>query len=267
MGMSKPFAPKEFVNLAKLLIKMKKQHDELVISKSQIEQFAIMASHDLRNPLKNILSFSSLLKDELCERGVDDEVADYGRTIFNETHKMINFVEELFDYSRAGNVEVKRTEFNLQATVLEQFDAIKKNYPVREIDLNLVGLPEVFCGDVIKMNHIFQNLIENAIKYSNPEEVTSIEVTFSQPFEHEYLVSVKDNGYGIDEKYLPKIFQPFRRGGLNIEGTGIGLAMVEKMIEALGGKIWVETTVGEGSKFSFTLGRAKSDSEDFKKSA
>ena len=255
LGLSKPFSPNEFANLVNFLVHKKKQHDKIELSLTELRQFTVMASHDLKTPIKNVYSYADILLEEIEESSldVDKEIVNYVNIIRSESKRMIAFVNDMFEFSNAGHVKLEIESFDLRKFVLDVYKMIENEYSDRKVSLSLKDVPSEFHGDKSKLGHIFQNLIENAVKYSDPEKPLTINIRAQRRNTMATTFCVEDNGSGIRPQDIGKIFLPFKRGLTKVKGTGIGLAIVKKLIDSHDGEIWVESTIGQGSQFHFTL--------------
>ncbi|MES2138858.1 MAG: PAS domain S-box protein [Bacteroidota bacterium] len=224
---------------------------ELARSNQDLEQFAYIASHDLQQPLRTISNFVQLLDKKKSET-VDEETKEYFQFITQATDKMKNLIRDLLDYSRVGkNLELSTVDCNviLEEVIAEMDTSIKES----KARITSAILPKV-KGNELQLKKLFQNLIDNAIKFRKKNSIPEINIIVQEK-ETEYVFAVKDNGIGIEEKYVNKIFVLFQRLNSETEysGTGIGLAICKKIVALHGGKIWVESKLGEGCVFYFTL--------------
>jgi light-regulated signal transduction histidine kinase (bacteriophytochrome) len=225
--------------------------EELRRSNEELEQFAYVSSHDLQEPLRMISSYLQLLQRRY--QGELDERADkYINFAVDGAARMQNLINDLLEFSRvatrAKEPEPTDSEFVLSQTLSNLELYIKQNKATVTHD----PLPEVMA-DNTQLAQVFQNLIANGIKFRG-EEAPKIHIS-AEKKEKEWLFSVKDNGIGIDPQYSEKIFEVFKRLHKKEEypGTGIGLAICKKIVERHGGRIWVESELGKGSNFYFTL--------------
>jgi len=257
-----------FNQMADKLVKAKanveSQKEELEEQKQLLEKvnkeldtFVYTASHDLRAPLRGISSFSSFLEEDYKDK-LDKEGKDYLKEIREGASRMNELIEDLLKLSRVSRIKNPDEDVDigvLLASVVKriEFD-IKENKVALRVQQNM---PTVKC-DRIKMNEVFQNLINNAIKFSSKDnkEGPKVEVGYADAGEfHKFYI--KDNGIGIDPKYHDEIFGIFRRlhTAEQYEGTGAGLSIVKKIIEDHGGNIWIESEPGKGATFNFTIPR------------
>ncbi|MES2397282.1 MAG: PAS domain S-box protein [Bacteroidota bacterium] len=234
---------------------LKQISQELARSNQELEQFAYVASHDLQEPLRTISSFVQLLDKKHVDKK-DEETKEYFQFIMKATEKMKNLIRDLLDYSRVGKSIVFSTvDCNLiLKEVIAEMDA---SITESKAKITSAVLPKV-KGNEIQLKQLFQNLISNSIKFKKKNSIPEIDITVEEK-PTEYLFAVKDKGIGIDEKYINKLFVLFQRLHSETEysGTGIGLAICKKIVTMHGGKIWVESKLGEGSTFYFTLSKEK----------
>lgn len=231
--------------------KLKQLNAELRCSNQELSQFAYVASHDLQEPLRKIRNFTELLSSRYL--GQIDETADrYIAYITDGATRMQSLIGDLLGYSRAGQVVL-----NVQATDLESvIQLVKSDLETVIKAKNAVILSDALptiCADPAQLAQLLQNLISNAVKYCQADTPT-VHIRAIQKG-HAWTISVQDNGIGIDPQFADRIFVIFQRLHYREEysGTGIGLSICKKIVERHGGKIWVDSQVGQGSTFSFTL--------------
>jgi PAS domain S-box-containing protein len=226
-------------------------HEELKRSNAELEQFAYVASHDLQEPLRMVSSYTQLINRRYGER-LDADAKEFMHYIVDGAARMKQLIEDLLAYSRVGTkgkefreveleAALKRAVANLRAAIEESGGAVTWD-----------PLPRV-CGDDVQLAQLFQNLIGNALKFRGPG-VPRVHVGAVEKGQ-EWEVCVRDNGIGIEPQYFERIFMVFQRLHTkgDYPGTGIGLAICKKVVERHGGRIWVESALGEGSRFHFTL--------------
>jgi len=225
---------------------------ELTRSNRELEQFAYISSHDLQEPLRQVRAFVQLLQAR-HEAKLDGDALQYMHFVHDGAERMSGLVQGLLDYSRIGARDAR-----LQATPCRQaIDAALANLraAVAESGARVTHdeLPTVTC-DPTQLMQLFQNLIGNAIKFRRDGVAPEIHVAARRDGAR-WLLSVRDNGIGIDPQYHEKIFMIFQRlhDRGKYPGTGIGLAISKKIVEQCGGRIWIESKVGEGSTFCFSL--------------
>ena len=224
-------------------------------SNRDLEQFAYVASHDLQEPLRAINGFSQLLAKNYKGR-LDSDADEFIAFIEEAARRAQVLIRDLLTYSRVGsqgkplvptdcNKALDNALQNLLLTIEENNVAIERQ-----------PLPTLL-GDEVQLTQLFQNLVTNAIKFRQPDTAPRITIG-AQPRDGTWEFSVHDNGIGIEPEYYDRIFVIFQRlhGREQYPGTGIGLAVCQKIVERHGGKIWVESQPGAGSTFKFTLLRA-----------
>ncbi len=231
---------------------------ELERSNSDLEQFASVASHDLQEPLRTIGSFCELLEQRYSGQ-LDDDAEEFIGFIVDGARRMQGLIDDLLSYSRAGtkgrdfemvdcDIILDKVLKNLKAA-LDRNDAVVERGP----------LPKL-CADEVQVLQLFQNLIGNAIKF-RAEHPLRITVT-AEDHGSAWCFAVTDNGIGIEPKFAERIFLVFQRLHTReaIEGSGIGLSICKKIVERHGGRIWVESTPGQGATFCFTFPESKEES-------
>lgn len=224
---------------------------ELSRSNADLEQFAYVASHDLKEPLRMISNYIDLLGEKLSP-SFDEQTTKYMGYVREGASRMQSLISDLLLYSRAGHGEFEKKECDLRDIVDESIENLKAQISETQADVRVGALPRLPVNRSMLMQ-LFQNLIGNAIKFHR-EAVPIVEVCAHRSG-GEWIVSVQDNGMGIDPKYFGRIFVLFQRlhSRAKYPGTGIGLALCKKIVERHGGRIWVESVEGQGSKFSFSI--------------
>ena len=241
----------EDINAKKIAEEQLKISNELLKrSNRDLEQFAYVASHDLQEPLRIIANFTQLFEKKFTSK-IDAEADEFIHFIIDSTKRMQDLINDLLSYSRISSQKRKYSEIDLNETIekiLFDLDAlIKENNVLIEYE----KFPFIF-GEKTQIYQLFLNLISNAIKFHS-EKQPQIKIA-CQSNKNEHQISVEDNGIGIDPEFFDRIFIIFQRlHGKNIPGTGKGLAISKKIVEQHGGKIWVESKVGKGAKFIFTI--------------
>ena len=228
-----------------LIARLEKQNEEL-------EKFAYTISHDLKSPLVTIEGFLGLISQEYKNYD-DNNVGDYIYRIRNAVTKMKTMMDDLLELSKIGLLVNEPVEINVWQLWREAVSLV----PVinQDKDINIVideSMPKVF-GDKQRLLDAFVNLLSNAVKYSKKTGCLEIKIS-ADCDETNTIFYIRDNGIGIDPKYTQRIFNMFERLSTDTEGTGIGLALVKRIIEIHNGRIWVDSKgEGKGSTFFFTL--------------
>ncbi|MCK6419167.1 MAG: PAS domain S-box protein [Alphaproteobacteria bacterium] len=230
----------------------KQAEEEIIRSNTELERFAYIASHDLQEPLRMVANFTRLLSEEYKEK-FDEQAQEYMQFIIEASRRMQNMVSDLLEYSRIGSEDAGFSSIDSQAHVQIALDNLKESILQTQAKIVVADLPVIEVNP-LRFVRLIQNLIGNGIKYRSKDRVPNIQVA-AQDRGREWLFSVRDNGIGINEKYLEQIFIIFKRlhGKHEYQGTGIGLAICKKIVESLGGRIWAESEYGQGSTFYFTI--------------
>ncbi|MBI5100255.1 MAG: PAS domain-containing sensor histidine kinase, partial [Nitrospirae bacterium] len=210
-------------------------------------------SHDLRAPLRHITGFAELLIKKAPE-ALDDKSRHYLNVISDSAKQMGRLVDDLLSFSRMGRTEMLRTELDLQKIVMEAVEIFKADTKGRSIEWKVGDLPAAH-GDKVMMKIVFENLLSNAVKFTRPRPKAIIEIGCITDRPNELICYVKDNGVGFDMKYAGKLFGLFQRlhGPEEFEGTGLGLANVQRIVHRHGGRTWAEGALNEGAAFFFSL--------------
>ncbi|QOJ28628.1 MAG: PAS domain S-box protein [Ignavibacteriales bacterium] len=225
---------------------------ELSISNKELEQFAYVASHDLQEPLRMITSFLSQIEKKYSPI-IDERGKTYIKFAVDGAKRMRQIILELLDFSRVGRTEEKLEEFSVSEVIDEIRALYKKSIEDKNARIEYGNLPFIVAYKT-PVRQVLQNLISNSLKYSKKDVPPEITVTVEEMDIH-WQISVADNGIGIDPEYFEKIFIIFQRLHSKDEysGTGMGLAISKKIVENLGGKIWLNSEEGKGAVFYFTL--------------
>jgi two-component system, chemotaxis family, sensor kinase Cph1 len=240
----------EIDDYEKAEIKLEKLINNLRSSNRELEQFAYVSSHDLKEPLRMITSFLQLLQRRYADK-LDDDANDFINFAVEGAKRMNNMINDLLDYSRIGSTDIK-FEYLESEKILE---TVLTNLEPLIDDTNAIitydPLPLIYANEQM-MIQLFQNLIGNAIKYHREPPEIHISATKG---EDEYIFEIKDNGIGIDPKHLGRIFTIFQRLHSREEyaGTGIGLAISLRILQKHHGIIWAESELGKGTTFYFTI--------------
>ena len=232
-------------------LEIESQNKKLQIQNKELEQFSYIASHDLQEPLRTLISFAELLKEEYS--GKLDENADiYLNYILQSSGRMQNLVKGLLDYTRIGK-ERELSEVDCKLLIYQILTDIQLSISESNALITVRELPIIKAYST-EFRLLFQNLISNALKFREKDGNPEIEISVSEK-EKDWLFAIKDNGIGIDKNDKDKIFIIFKRlhNRGEYEGTGIGLSHSKKIVELHGGQIWVESAKGNGSTFYFTI--------------
>nr|WP_315156329.1 PAS domain S-box protein [uncultured Flavobacterium sp.] len=242
--------------LLKLNKNLNKQKAELITSNKELEQFAYVASHDLQEPLRMITSFLTQIEKKY-EDVLDEKGKKYIFFAVDGAKRMRQIILDLLEFSRIGKIENKHEKVDLNTIVEEIILLYRKKIEEKKAKINYEALP-ILQSYSSPLRQVFQNLISNSLKYSSPDNVPVINISCSESVTS-WKFEIKDNGIGINSDYFEKIFIIFQRlhNKEEYSGTGMGLAITKKIIENLGGQIWVESKEGIGSSFYFTIPKNK----------
>lgn len=230
---------------------LRQQTKELEESNMELERFAYIASHDLKTPLRSIVSFLNLIERRIVKYK-DDDLKEFTYLARQGADQMYSLVQDVLEFSRINNKEQHEESVDLNQVVFSITRDLQKTFVEKNAVLQSDHLPFI-KGKHTQMKQIFQNLIENGLTYNKEKEPT-IKVFYRRQND-QHLFGVKDNGIGIDPKYNEQIFEMFKRLHTTSEyqGSGIGLAICKKIVMAHKGTIWVESKPGQGTTFFFTL--------------
>ena len=221
----------------------------------ELEAFAYSVSHDLRAPLRHIAGFTELLQKKISSV-VDEKGNRYLVMILDSAKRMGNLIDDLLAFSRIGRAETQKTLFSLMQLVREALTEVRQDVEGRNIVWKVGALPD-FYGDRSMLRLVLVNLISNAIKFTRTRPQAEIEIGCDDRNSDDLVVFVRDNGVGFDMKYVNKLFGVFQRlhDSDAFEGTGIGLATVQRIIHRHGGKVWAEGVVDGGATFYFSASK------------
>jgi hypothetical protein len=229
------------------------QAEELARSNKELEQFAYVASHDLQEPLRMVGSYMQLLA-ERYQGQLDERAERYIAYAVDGANRMKRLIDDLLAYSRAGTQSTALVPTDSQAVLEDVLGGLQVAIEEKQATVTHDPLPTVLA-DEVQLGQVFQNLIANALKFSN-EAPPRIHVGAQRDAERgAWRFSVADNGIGLDPKFAERIFVIFQRlhGPTEYPGTGMGLAICKKIVERHGGRMWVESQPGQGATFYFTL--------------
>lgn len=232
--------------------KVKARTEELELSYTEMEAFSYTVSHDLNAPLRQIDLFISLYLEK-SNSTMDEEGRKTFEKVVKNTRKMRQLISDLLAFSQLGRKELTKTEVNMKEMATGIFLDLKKIEEGRIINFQISDIPNAFV-DNSTINQVWSNLIGNAVKYSRHAEHAEINVTYEES-EREIVYCVKDNGVGFEMEHAGKLFNVFERlhSQQEFEGTGVGLAIVNRILTKHGGKVWANSITGKGATFYFSL--------------
>ena len=239
-------------DLNDITAELKEERKKLEDANKELEAFTYSVSHDLRSPLRAINGFSSFLMEDYADK-LDEEGKKYLNTIRDNATRMDQLITDLLNLSRIYRTEVKLSEVNMGEIVKSIYYEVASKKEKEEFEIFIQDMSMVKCDSSL-MKHVWQNLIENALKYSSKSEKKEITIG-SKEEKNEIIFFIKDSGVGFNSKYIKKLFGVFQRLHREdeFEGTGVGLAIVKRIISRHGGRVWAEGEENKGATFYFSL--------------
>lgn len=227
-------------------------NNELTISNKDLEQFAYIASHDLKTPLRNIVNFSQLLQMSLQKKKYD-KMPEYLDFIIRYGKNMNQIISDVLEMSLVQKKSLSITKVDIGKVIESVKVSLDIKIEQRNVIIKYQNVPSIF-GNESQLKQVFQNLIENGIKY-NDSKVPEINISYCSLIEHKHKFIISDNGIGFDQKYADDVFKMFRRlhSTNKYNGSGIGLSLCKKIIQAHGGSISVSSEKGTGTSVSFVI--------------
>lgn len=233
--------------------KLQQRAELLETANKELEAFSYSISHDLRTPLRAMSGFSRILIDEHGQQLTKD-VKGYLHKILRNTQQMSNLIDDLLLFSRMGRQVINMQKVSCEDIIIKALEELENEQAGRKIRL-VVGKLPMCQADPVLIKQVFVNLLSNALKFTAKKKIAKIAVGFEK-INKEAVYFVKDNGVGFDMRYVDKLFGVFQRlhSSADFEGTGVGLAIVQRIIQRHGGRVWAEAEVDKGAVFYFTLG-------------
>ena len=240
--------------IASLLEEVKKSNVELKRSNQELEQFAYVASHDLQEPLRMVGNFVQLLEEEMGTR-MNDEEKLYVNYIVDGVTRMSELIQDLLQYSRVGRADMKMVKIDPNKIIDKKLQDLALRIKETKTEIIMGEMPELITCEPNQLGIVFYNLINNAMKF-NKSTVPQVAINCEEN-QNKYIFSIKDNGIGIDKKNYLQIFEIFNRLHRKEEykGTGIGLALVKRIVLKHHGEIWVDSELGKGTTFFFSISK------------
>jgi light-regulated signal transduction histidine kinase (bacteriophytochrome) len=234
--------------------------EELGAANKELEGFSYSVSHDLRAPLRAVIGFSKMLLEDHGEQ-LDAEARRKVDVIREDAEHMGMLIDDLLAFSRLGRKAIQLTEVNMTELAQSVYDNLSRQTPDQHAEFRLGKLPPA-NGDRALLGQVWTNLLSNAMKFSSKRDGALIEVSAISN-EQEYIYFVRDNGAGFDPRYQAKLFGVFQRlhDASEFPGTGVGLALIQRIVVRHRGRVWAEGKPGEGATFYFTLPREQNDGE------
>jgi light-regulated signal transduction histidine kinase (bacteriophytochrome) len=255
----KPFSVEELLARVGNLVSAKRAEEalrertmQLADANKELEAFSYSVSHDLRAPLRRISGFANILLEDYAESLPPDAKRDL-ISVHEGAIQMGKLIEDLLTFSRLGRQPITKQTISTADLVHQVLNELKAEQGNRQVEIHIADLPT--CeADPTLLRQVFVNLLGNALKYTRNREIATIEVGFQNGF-RPFVYFIKDNGVGFDMKYADRLFNVFQRlhRADEFEGTGVGLALVHRIVSRHGGRIWAEAAVNRGATFYFTL--------------
>jgi signal transduction histidine kinase len=237
---------------AELEVRVRERTSELSLSNEELRQFAYAASHDLKEPMRTIASYTQLLKQRYTDK-LDEDGKEFLGYVVDAVRRMDTLLSDLLTYSQhLGSKPTMFSTVNAEAVLAGVLMNLQASIKETGAEVTHDALPVDVNSDFAQLSQVLQNLVSNALKYRGPR-APRIHISAQETEDH-WVFSVRDNGMGIEAAYRDQIFGIFKRlHGREFPGTGMGLAICKKIIERHGGRIWVDSEAGVGSTFSFSL--------------
>jgi len=232
---------------------------DLEMANKELEAFAYSISHDLRAPLRHMAGFAELLQKN-ASSVLDEKSRRYMIMILESAKRMGDLIDDLLAFSRIGRAETQKTVVSLEQLVKEALSEVQPETDGRNIGWRIAALPNLY-GDRAMLRLALVNLVSNAVKFTRKRPQPEIEIGCVDGNENEIVVFIRDNGVGFDMKYVNKLFGVFQRlhRAEEFEGTGIGLATVQRIIHRHGGRVWAEGLVDRGATFYFSVPKSSEE--------
>jgi len=246
---------KRAVELMTVIKDLKNSEEQIINANKELESFSYSVSHDLRAPLRAINGYTNMLKSNFATQ-LDPESNRLMNNIVHHASKMGQLIDDLLTFSRVGRRELVKSNVPMHEIVSDICSELKNEQGDRNIEFYVRELLPA-RADNMAIKQVWLNLISNAVKYTNQKETAVIDIS-SEITGDEITYSIKDNGAGFDMRYASKLFGVFQRlhSDEEFEGTGVGLALVHRIISKHGGRIWARAKVNEGAIFHFTLNKS-----------
>ncbi|WP_092486662.1 response regulator [Desulfoscipio geothermicus] len=248
----KPFNTSELLARVKTHIKLKQQTESLKEANRELDSFCYTIAHDLKAPL---LSINKLIEYLVADyrNELDSEGQELVTIIQEKSLEVIAIIEHLLEFSKMCEMPMQNEVIQLEHLFLDVYNELVQLQGERQVELNLKPLPNV-TGDPVMMRMLVSNILSNALKYTRTREIAMIEVSFSES-ENEYTFAVKDNGVGFDMRYSARLFGVFQRlhSQNEFEGSGVGLAICQKILKRHNGQAWMIGEIDKGATFYFSF--------------
>ena len=225
---------------------------ELTVVNKELEAFSYSVSHDLKSPLRSVDGFAKMLEEDYSSK-LDEEGRRLLKVIRDSAKDMGQLISDLLEFSRLSRKDLRRTNINMNELVREVYAQLENDLRGRTVNLDAGSLPEIY-GDPAMIKEVIVNLLSNSFKFTRPKKVAVVNIEAKEE-DGEIVFTIRDNGVGFDMSYKDKLFCVFQRlhSASEFEGTGIGLALVQRIIHRHGGRVWAESELEKGATFYFSL--------------
>ncbi len=225
---------------------------ELEVANKELEAFSYSVSHDLRAPLRAVTGFAEILMEDHGPE-LSESALRHLQTVVKSAQRMEELIQDLLEFSRLSRQQLTKQSVPLSRLVTDIVEELRQLNPRRDVQVEIAALPEC-SADTSLLRQVLTNLLSNAFKFTRDRQPARIEIGCSET-PQQWEIFVRDNGAGFDMKYADKLFGVFQRmhRAEDFEGTGIGLSIVQRIIQRHGGRIWAEAAVDKGATFRFTL--------------
>lgn len=258
---TKPFKPAELIARVNTQLKLAQRTEELENAYKNLDSFCYSVAHDLKAPLLSIKRLIDFLLHDCAAKFTIDE-RELAVNIQEKSHEVTDIIDHLLEFSHAGSKEIHMHKIDPRPVFLTTYDELRALEPSRKICFHIEELPYIYA-DPILFKLLCQNILSNALKYTREKEHAIIKISCQQI--EDYLVfSVKDNGAGFDMRYVNRLFHVFERlhSESEFEGTGVGLAICQRILQRQGGKAWMTGQLEKGATFFFSLPRIENFADD-----
>lgn len=226
-----------------------------------LNDFTYMVSHDLKAPIFTIKGMAALLLEDFADK-LDEEGCESLQHIVDAAHRLEQLIKSVIEYSQLSTKDIETTEIDLDIVVENVLADLRQQTKDSNAEISIPDDLPVVIGDELRLYQVFSNLLGNALKYRDPSRTPNIELVVRHQNDEELVIDVKDNGLGIPAEKIDDVFRPYHRAhGNEIEGSGVGLACVKKILDRIGGTVVVDSTEGQGSTFTVKLRRPVAASE------
>ncbi|HET8548285.1 MAG TPA: ATP-binding protein [Bryobacteraceae bacterium] len=247
---AEPVHPAVLIATVRSMLRAREAEEELRHSNERLRRFSYVVAHDLKEPMRAVSSYAQLLQSRYRGR-LGSDADEFIGFIIEGVGRMNTFIQDVLRYSETSEAELDCKPVSLDSVLMWALMEVHGAIRETAAEITRDPLPEL-CVDAMRMTQLFTNLLGNAMKYRGAEPPRIHVSAFEQ--QHSWVISVRDNGVGIDPKYQDQVFVLFKRlHGRDTPGSGVGLAICKEIVERHGGRIWVESTPGKGSTFSFSI--------------